>query len=114
MQIRMQCFVPGCPPTPAAGRAESPSFNYRRNYWIAGDPAATALDEAKADAILATVATTFAYPRLTGAARRQATIKLGLLRCVVRLRGMPMLRWAVRRIPLGWQSRVKTWLRGSV
>ncbi|MCP5195627.1 MAG: glycosyltransferase [Gammaproteobacteria bacterium] len=116
IEIRDQCFLMGSPPPPPVHRmADSDRFfDYHRDYYIANDAATPMLDESTIDAVMGVTATTFAYPRLSSTARRQALVKLGLLNIAVHLRQAPMLRWAVRRIPLGWQTRVKTWLRGTL
>ena len=113
-QIRARCFMLGCPPPPADGQVESSPFDYRRDYWMDGDSAVPAADGATIDAALAMIATDFVYPRLTGVARRHAAIRQRLLSWAVRLRHAQRLRWVVRRIPFGWQIRLKAWLRGSV
>lgn len=66
------------------------------------------------DTQAAALSRTFAYPRLAGAAQQQAALRLKLLDITVRLRRAPLLRRLARAIPLGWQSRVKAWLRGTL
>ena len=114
MQIKAENFALGLFPLPPTGsKVEFTPFDYQRDYWSANDVKTPKLDKTQADRILAVAATTFAYPRMTGAAQRKAKVKLGLLNLIVRLRRAPMLRWVTRNIPLGWQTRVKTWLRGA-
>ena len=117
IKIREKNFIvahsPPPPPPPTSVGMALGSFEYPRDYRTIDASTLRALDGAATDRIMATVARTFAYPRMTNAARRRATIKLGLLDIVVRLRRAPMLRWIARGIPLGWQTRAKTWLRSG-
>lgn len=48
--------------------------------------------------------------RLHGSAQVRAVSKRLLLRGLVHLRSMPAFRQVARRIPLRWQTRIKTWL----
>ncbi|MFZ4791445.1 MAG: glycosyltransferase [Candidatus Competibacteraceae bacterium] len=113
VRIREQHFAPGCSPPAPDGETGPPGFDYRRDYL---PPAilTTPADRVMTDADAVAMATTFAYPHLTGTAQQQAALRLKLLDMTVRLRRAPLLHRLARAIPLGWQSRVKAWLRGTL
>lgn len=114
IQIREQNFARDCsPPLPLGRPVEFPAFDYRQDYRVAGDRRLPSWAPSRVDAVMSGLGRNFACPRLTAADRSKAVLRMGLLDIVVRLRRAPMLGWAVRRIPLGWQTRVKTWLRGT-
>jgi GT2 family glycosyltransferase len=113
VQIRERHFAPGCSPPTLDGEASPSGFDYRRDY-LPRSILTTPANCAMADAEAATIARIFAYPHFAGVAQQQAALRLKLLGMTVRLRRAPLLRRLARIIPLGWQSRVKAWLRGTL
>ena len=113
VQIRKRHFAPGYSPLASGGEVSAPDFDYRRDYL---KPVFLTVSEDRlmTDTQAAALSRTFAYPRLAGAAQQQAALRLKLLDITVRLRRAPLLRRLARAIPLGWQSRVKAWLRGTL
>lgn len=118
VSIREQHFVTNhAPPSllPDKNNLYSSPFNYLYDYLVEdGVKMDKTMTEQERESILAAIATDYAYPRLTPLAQQEAKLRLALLKIVVRLRRAPMLRQIVRMIPLGWQSRVKAWLRGTL
>lgn len=114
IQIREQCFIPGCPPPLLDSRATPPSFEYRRDYWIANEATTPVVEKEKAESVMAATAVTFAYSRLTSTAQHRAALKIEALELARRLRRAPVLREITRIVPLRWQSHLRAWLRGTL
>lgn len=107
-RLRIHHFAPGLPPEPAAkDRAlQTASFDYLRDY-IAQTPPLSPAPELDIEFLQ-----TYRPGRNTGIRRLTTAIKQQTLGIIVRLRSAPLLSRIAQRIPLRWQTRLKTWLQG--
>lgn len=106
-QIRSEHFSVALPPPPlqAGGAGEVSGFDYLRDYLpTPTTPAPTPV----------TLDTDFLYRqrsgRQSGLHGARSALKARALGIVLRLRSSALLRGLARRIPLHWQTRVKSWL----
>ena len=104
-EIRGKHFVPGNPPEHgAAPERPSDRFRYRERYVLDVEtrPISPEIDISALSALRA--------ERRRGVRGVRNDVKQQALRGLVRLRNAPGLRAISKRIPLRWQTRVKTWL----
>jgi GT2 family glycosyltransferase/2-polyprenyl-3-methyl-5-hydroxy-6-metoxy-1,4-benzoquinol methylase/glycosyltransferase involved in cell wall biosynthesis len=105
--LRDRHFATGQPPAPLPLEAAAgPVFCYRADYLV-GITRPTALPEVP-PALLAA----HAFDQRQGVDAAQREMKRMTLGLLVRLRNARLLSGLARRIPLRWQTRVKTWLAG--
>jgi hypothetical protein len=95
-----------CPP-PSRGR-EVLSKSYDVVYSSSSTPDTETREHPETDISLQR----FAYPKSHHAPSHASAAKGRLLQLILVLRSAPLLRSVAKRIPVPWQTRVKTWLLG--
>jgi len=105
LDTRKAHFLTGVPPTPT--QVQRPVFvDWMPLYLSAGKERQETLSLAQA--IL--FADNYTAPRLSLMRRLSLSVRGELLRLGLIARSLPMLSVVVRRIPMGWQYRVRHWL----
>jgi O-antigen biosynthesis protein len=105
--IRRRHFAHALPPPPLPpAAAAGPVFCYRTDYLAGLAPQSTV------PGIPGTLLARHAFDQRQGVDAAQAEIKRFTLGMLVRLRNARLLSSLARRIPLRWQTRLKTWLAG--
>lgn len=108
ISARTEHFLTGTAPQPLPGKPVSADFSYRNDYLTAGliHPVTAPNPQARPNI------DKFGYPKSYYAPSHTRAAKARLLQLTLALRNTPLLRGVASRIPVPWQTRVKTWLLG--
>ncbi|MBI3343679.1 MAG: methyltransferase domain-containing protein [Gammaproteobacteria bacterium] len=108
---RTEHFLTGAVPKALAGEPVTADFSYQSDYLVASSspiPDTETREHPETDISLQK----FAYPKSHHTPSHASAAKGKLLQLIIVLRSAPLLRSVAKRIPVPWQTRVKTWLLG--
>ena len=108
---RTEHFLTGAAPQTLPGEPVTAGFSYQSDYLVASSspiPDTETREHPETDISLQR----FAYPKSHHTPSHASAAKGRLLQLILALRSAPLLRSVAKRIPVPWQTRVKTWLLG--
>lgn len=110
MTARTEHFLANTPPTVLPGKSVAAEFSYQSDYLVAGLPHPDTETREHSETHISLQR--FAYPKNHHTPSHASAAKGRLLQFILVLRSAPLLRRVAKRIPVPWQTRVKTWLLG--
>ncbi|HWQ94627.1 MAG TPA: glycosyl transferase family 2, partial [Gammaproteobacteria bacterium] len=108
---RTEHFLASAAPKILPGEPVTADFSYQRDYLVASSSPIPDTETREHPETYISLQR-FAYPKNHHTPSHASAAKGRLLQLTLALRRAPLLRGLAKRIPVPWQTRVKTWLLG--